>query len=127
MKMVDACDAWATEQRFTLIHRHDETGGDRLRLLDLETKDGRSIPLLASAKLAGASPSVTGEAEVTPEGGRVRYTDPAAKEGGTAARHPPAVLPAIRTLATARAGSLACWWRRFSTAPARTGRRTPPR
>jgi len=107
-EVVDACDAWATRQRFTLMltdrdGQQVETASD---YSTYETKDGRSIRFSLTQSSQGAvSQRVTGEAEVTPEGGRVRYTDPAAKEE---ALPPGTLLPmlhTIRALATARAGS----------------------
>jgi hypothetical protein len=86
-EVVDACDAWATRQRFTLMltdrdGQQVETASD---YSTYETKDGRSIRFSLTQSSQGAvSQRVTGEAEVTPEGGRVRYTDPAAKEEATA-------------------------------------------
>lgn len=106
-EVVDACDGWATRQRFTLIltdrdGQEIETGSD---YSTYETKDGRSIRFSLTQTTGGAvSQRISGEAEVTPEGGTARYVDPEAKEE----RLPPGtllpMLHTIRTLAAARAG-----------------------
>ncbi|MBL6456526.1 cell envelope integrity EipB family protein [Belnapia sp. T6] len=106
-EVVDACDGWATRQRFqlTLTDRDGtevETASD---YSTYETKDGRSIRFSLTQTSQGAvSQRVAGEAEVTPEGGRVRYTAPEAKE---VPLPPGTLLPmlhTIRTLAASRAG-----------------------
>lgn len=107
-EVVDACDGWATRQRFTL-NLTDRDGQEVETASDYstyESKDGRRIRFSLTQTSQGAvSQRVAGEAEVTPQGGTVRYTEPEAKElplpQGT-------LLPmqhTIRALAAARAGT----------------------
>ncbi len=105
-EVVDACDGWATRQRFQLTLT-DRDGTDVETTSDYstyETKDGRSIRFSLTQTSQGAvSQRVAGDAEVTPEGGTVRYTEPSTKQevlpGGTLLP----MLHTIRTLAAARA------------------------
>lgn len=106
-EVMDACDGWATRQRFTLVltdrdGREIETGSD---YSTYETKDGRRIRFSLTQTTQGAvSQRVSGEADVTAEGGRVRYADPEAKEE---ALPPGTLLPmlhTIRALEAARGG-----------------------
>lgn len=106
-EVVDACEGWATRQRFSLtITDRDgqevETASD---YSTYETKDGRSLRFSLTQTSQGAvSQRVAGEAEVRPDGGTVRYTEPQAKEE---ALPPGTLLPmlhTVRALATARAG-----------------------
>jgi hypothetical protein len=107
-EVVDACDGWATRQRFTLTltdrdGQEVETASD---YSTYESKDGRRIRFSLTQTSQGAvSQRVAGEAEVMTQGGTVRYTEPEAKEvplpQGT-------LLPmqhTIRALAAARAGT----------------------
>lgn len=107
-EVVDACDGWATRQRFSLTLT-DRDGQDVETASDYstyETKDGRSIRFSLTQTSQGAvSQHILGDAEVTPEGGRVRYTEPMAKEE---ALPPGTLLPmlhTVRSLAAARSGS----------------------
>jgi EipB-like len=107
-EVMDACDGWATRQRFSLIltdrdGQERETGSD---YSTYETKDGRSLRFSLTQTTQGAvSQRVAGEAEVGPDGsGRARYTDPASKEE---ALPPGTLLPMLHTihaLAAARGG-----------------------
>jgi hypothetical protein len=106
-EVVDACDGWATRQRFQLTIT-DRDGTEVETTSDYstyETKDGRSIRFSLTQTSQGAvSQRVSGEAQVTPEGGTVRYVDPEAKQ---VALPPGTLLPmlhTIRTLAAARGG-----------------------
>ncbi len=108
-EVVDACDGWATRQRFTLVltDRDGEVVESASDYSTYETKDGRSIRFSLTQTSQGAvSQRVSGEAEVAPDGaGRVRYVDPEQKEE---ALPPGTLLPmlhTIRSLAAARAGS----------------------
>lgn len=106
-EVIDACEGWATRQRFqlTLTDRDGtevETASD---YSTYETKDGRRLRFSLTQTSQGAvSQRVVGEAEVTPEGGTIRYSEPEAKQE---ALPPGTLLPmlhTIRTLAAARAG-----------------------
>jgi hypothetical protein len=107
-EVIDACDGWATRQRFQL-NLTDRDGTEVETASDYstyETKDGTSIRFSLTQTSQGAvSQRVAGEAQVTPQGGTVRYTEPEAKEE---ALPPGTLLPmlhTIRSLAAARAGS----------------------
>jgi hypothetical protein len=108
-EVMDACDGWATRQRFSLIltdrdGQELETGSD---YSTYETKDGRSLRFSLTQTTQGAvSQRVAGEAEVAADGsgGRARYTDPASKEE---VLPPGTLLPMLHTihaLAAARGG-----------------------
>jgi hypothetical protein len=106
-EVVDACDAWATRQRFNLVisDRDNNTIETTSDYSTLEGKDGASLRFSLTQMTEGAVTSrVAGEAQVTPEGGRIRYTEPRAAEE---ALPPGTLLPmrhTIRSLAVARAG-----------------------
>ena len=103
----DACEAWATRQRFTLVVR-DRDGNSIETTSDystLEAKDGRSLRFSLTQITEGAVTSrVSGEATMTETGGRVVFADPTPNE----MRLPPGTLfpmvHTIRSLAAARAG-----------------------
>ncbi|MBY0334580.1 MAG: cell envelope integrity EipB family protein [Acetobacteraceae bacterium] len=83
-EVMDACDGWATRQRFTLVltsrdGQEIDTGSD---YSTFETKDGRRIRFSLTQTTQGAVTSrISGEAEVAPDGtGRARYVDPEPKE-----------------------------------------------
>ncbi len=114
-EVMDACDGWATRQRFTLVLTDQDgqtidTGSD---YSTYETKDGRRIRFSLTQTTQGAVTSrVSGEAEITPEGGvlgapgpgTVRYENPVPNEE---ALPPGTMLPTmhtIRALAMARRG-----------------------
>lgn len=114
-EVMDACDGWATRQRFTLeLTDQDgqtiDTGSD---YSTYETKDGRRLRFSITQTTQGAVTSrISGEADITPEGGvpgapgpgTVRYENPVASE---AALPPGTMLPTmhtIRALAAARRG-----------------------
>ena len=108
-EVVDACDGWATRQRFTLAltDRDGQNVDTASDYSTYETKDGRKIRFSLTQMSQGAvSQRVSGEAEVSPDGGgRVLYKDPEQKEE---ALPPGTLLPmlhTIRSLAAARAGS----------------------
>jgi hypothetical protein len=109
-EVVDACDGWATRQRFTLVltDRDGQVVESASDYSTYETKDGRSIRFsLIQTSQGAVSQRVSGEAEVAPGdgGGRVRYAEPEQKEE---ALPPGTLLPmlhTIRSLAAARSGS----------------------
>jgi hypothetical protein len=106
-EVVDACDAWASRQRFTLII--EDRDGNRIETSSdyatLEGKNGRALRFSLTQTTEGAvTARVAGEAEATQEGGKVRYTEPEARE---MALPPGTMLPTIHTiraLAAARNG-----------------------
>ncbi len=107
-EVVDACDGWATRQRFQL-RLTDRDGQDVETASDystFETKDGRSIRFSLTQTSQGAvSQRIAGEAEVTPEGGTVKYTEPEAKQEDLPKGTLLPMLHTIRSLAAARAGT----------------------
>ncbi|HZH46204.1 MAG TPA: cell envelope integrity EipB family protein [Roseococcus sp.] len=106
-EVVDACDAWASRQRFTLIvtDRDGNTVETSSDYATLEAKDGSALRFSLTQITEGAvTQRVAGEASVTPEGGRIRYAEPTATEE---ALPPGTLLPmrhTIRSLAAARSG-----------------------
>src|SRR3954451_5985200 len=106
-EVVDACDGWATRQRFQL-RLTDRDGQDVETASDystFETKDGKKIRFSLTQTSQGAvSQRVAGDAEVTPEGGTVKYTEPEAKEEDLPKGTLLPMLHTIRALAAARAG-----------------------
>lgn len=107
-EVVDSCDGWATRQRFQL-RLTDRDGQDVETASDystFETKDGRSLRFSLTQTSQGAvSQRVAGEAEVTAEGGTVRYTEPEAKQEDLPKGTLLPMLHTIRSLAGSRAGS----------------------
>ena len=106
-EILDACDAWAARQRFSLIVEDAqgnliETGSE---YTTLEAKDGSRLRFSLVQTTEGAvTARVAGTAELTPEGGVIRYTEPAPAE---VALPPGTLLPSahtLRALAAARAG-----------------------
>jgi hypothetical protein len=106
-EVVDACDAWAVRQRFTLIVE-DRDGNSIETSSDystLEAKDGTRLRFSLTQITEGAVTSrVAGTAELTPQGGTVRYTEPASVEEPLPAGTLLPMLHTIRSLAAARAG-----------------------
>ena len=106
-EVLDACDGWATRQRFSLVltdrdGQEVDTGSD---YATYETKDGRRIRFSLTQTTQGAVTSrISGEAEITPEGGRVRYTDPEPKEEPLPPGTLLPMLHTIRALEAARRG-----------------------
>jgi len=105
--ILDACESWAARQRFTLIIQ--DRDGNSIETSSeyntLEAKDGSRLRFSLSQITEGAVTSrISGTAELTPQGGVVRYTEPAVAEE----RLPPdtllPMLHTIRSLAAARAG-----------------------
>ena len=103
----DACEAWVTRQRFTLVVR-DRDGNSIETTSDystLEAKDGRSLRFSLTQITEGAVTSrVSGEASMAEAGGRVVFADPTPNE---MTLPPGTMFPmahTIRALATARAG-----------------------
>jgi envelope integrity protein B len=109
-EVVDACDGWATRQRFTLVltDRDGQVVESASDYSTYETKDGRTMRFSLTQTSHGAvSQRVSGEAEVGPGGGsgKARYVDPEPKEE---ALPPGTLLPmlhTIRSLAAAKSGS----------------------
>ena len=106
-EIVDACEAWASRQRFTL--RIGDRDGNQIETSSdyntLEAKDGRALRFSLTQITEGAvTQRLSGEARLTPEGGVVRYAEPA----NTEERLPPGtMLPmihTIRAIAAAREG-----------------------
>lgn len=106
-EVIDACDAWASRQRFTLLvgDRDGNIVETTSDYATLEAKDGSRLRFSLTQMTGGAVTSrVAGEATITPEGGRIRYQEPAATEEDLP---PGTILPmihTIRSLAAARAG-----------------------
>ncbi|WP_254452544.1 cell envelope integrity EipB family protein [Roseicella sp. DB1501] len=107
-EVVDSCDGWATRQRFQL-RLTDRDGQDVETASDystFETKDGKKIRFSLTQTSQGAvSQRVAGEAEVTPDGGTVTYTEPEQKEEALPKGTLLPMLHTIRSLAAARAGT----------------------
>lgn len=103
----DACEAWATRQRFTLVVR-DRDGNAIETTSDystLEGKDGRSLRFSLTQITEGAVTSrVSGEATMGEGGGRVVFTDPAPNEMRLPAGTLFPMVHTIRALAVARSG-----------------------
>jgi len=98
-EIVDACDGWATRQRFSLTLT-DREGTEMETASDYatwETKDGRRLRFTLTQMTQGAvTQRIAGEAEIGPDGsGIARYTEPEAKEE----RLPPGtLLPNLHTI-----------------------------
>lgn len=106
-EIIDACDAWASRQRFTL--QIEDRDGNRIETSSdystLEGKDGRSLRFTLTQITEGAVTSrVAGEARLTPEGGTIRYSEPAAAEEPLPPETMLPMIHTIRSLAAARAG-----------------------
>lgn len=107
-EMIDACESWATRQRFSMTLRiregtELETGSD---YATLESMDGRNLRFSLTQVTQGAvSSRVAGQAELGPDGsGIARYSEPEAKELPIP---PGTLLPNTHTVAAlnaARAG-----------------------
>ena len=107
-EVVDACDGWATRQRFSLtIADADgteiETASD---YATYESKDGRRLRFTLTQMTQGAvTQRIAGEAEIGADGaGRVRYTEPEQKEERLPAGTLLPNLHTIHSLNAARAG-----------------------
>jgi hypothetical protein len=107
-EIIDACESWASRQRFTMTLRNREgteleTGSD---YATLESMDGRNLRFSLTHMTQGAVKSrVAGQAELTADGsGVARYSEPEVKELPIP---PGTLLPNTHTIATlnaARAG-----------------------
>lgn len=98
-EVADACEGWATRQRFTLTlaTRAGETIDTTSDYSTYEAKDGRSMRFSLVQSAQGAvSQRISGTAELKPDGtGLVRYTEPEAKE----MQLPPGtLLPMLHTM-----------------------------
>jgi len=83
-EIIDACERWASRQRFTMTLRNREgteleTGSD---YATLESMDGRTLRFSLTQVTQGAvSSRVVGQAELGPDGsGVARYSEPEVKE-----------------------------------------------
>lgn len=106
-EVMDACEGWATRQRFTLVLTNRD--GQRIETASdystYETKDGRRIRFSLTQTTQGAvSQRLAGEAEVTEAGGTVRYAEPEAKEVALPSGTLLPMLHTIRALQAARDG-----------------------
>ena len=107
-ELIDACESWASRQRFTMTLRNREgteleTGSD---YATLESMDGRNLRFSLTHMTQGAVKSrVAGQAELTADGsGVARYSEPEVKELPIP---PGTLLPNTHTIAAlnaARAG-----------------------
>ncbi|MCA3378959.1 MAG: cell envelope integrity EipB family protein [Roseomonas sp.] len=107
-ELIDACESWASRQRFTMTLRNREgteleTGSD---YATLESMDGRNLRFSLTQVTQGAvSSRVVGQAELVADGsGVARYSEPEAKELPIP---PGTLLPNTHTIAAlnaARAG-----------------------
>lgn len=107
-ELVDACDSWASRQRFTLTLTDRE--GTQIETASdystVESKDGRRLRFTLTQMTQGAvTQRIAGEAELAADGsGMIRYTEPEVSEERLA---PGTLLPnrhTIVTLNAARAG-----------------------
>lgn len=102
-EVVDACDGWATRQRLTLTLT-DRDGNQVESVSDYntyESRDGTRLRFSLTQTSQGAVSSRTqGEAEVTPQGGTVRYEQPATRQ---VALPPGTLLPMAHTIAALNA------------------------
>lgn len=108
-EVVDACEGWATRQRFslTLTDRDGQEIETTSDYSTFESKDGRRLRFSLTQTSQGAvSQRVAGEAELQADGGggRVRYEQPAAKEERLPAGTLLPTLHTIKALNAARAG-----------------------
>ena len=106
-EVVDACDAWASRQRFTLVisDRDGNTIETSSDYSTLEAKDGSSIRFSLTQMTEGAVTSrVAGEATLTPQGGRAVYSEPANTQEDLPASTILPMTHTLRALAAARAG-----------------------
>lgn len=103
-ELVDACDGWATRQRFTLTLT-DREGTEIETASDystFETKDGRRLRFTLTQLTQGAvTQRIAGEAELNANGsGVIRYSEPEVKEERLAAG---TMLPNAHTIITLNA------------------------
>ncbi len=106
-EVIDACDAWASRQRFTLLvgDRDGNVIETTSDYATLEAKDGSSLRFSLTQMTGGAITSrVSGEATITPAGGRVRYQEPAATEEPLPEGTILPMIHTLRSLAAARNG-----------------------
>jgi len=107
-EVIDSCDGWATRQRFQL-RLTDRDGQDVETTSDystFETKDGKRIRFSLTQTSQGAvSQRIAGDAEVTGEGGTVRYTEPETKQEDLPKGTLLPMLHTVRSLAAARANT----------------------
>jgi len=103
-ELVDACDSWASRQRFTLTLT-DREGTEIETTSDystVESKDGRHLRFTLTQMTQGTvTQRIAGEAELGADGsGVIRYAEPAASEERLA---PGTLLPNRHTIVTLNA------------------------
>jgi len=103
-ELVDACDSWASRQRFTLTLT-DREGTEIETTSDystVESKDGRHLRFTLTQMTQGTvTQRIAGEAELGADGsGVIRYAEPAANEERLA---PGTLLPNRHTIVTLNA------------------------
>ncbi|WP_424812541.1 EipB family protein [Roseococcus sp. YIM B11640] len=106
-EVVDACDAWASRQRFTLVlsDRDGNTIETSSDYATLESKDGTRLRFSLTQMTEGAVTSrIAGEATLTPEGGRVQYSEPSGEAEDLPRGTILPMVHTLRSLAAARAG-----------------------
>ncbi|UPY36103.1 DUF1849 family protein [Sediminicoccus sp. KRV36] len=106
-EVIDACDAWASRQRFTLLvsDRDGNVVETTSDYATLEAKDGSSLRFSLTQTTGGAVTSrVAGDASITATGGRIRYQEPAATEEDLPEGTILPMIHTLRSLAAARAG-----------------------
>jgi len=106
-EVIDACDAWASRQRFTLLvgDRDGNVIETTSDYATLEAKDGSSFRFSLTQMTGGAITSrVSGDATITPAGGRIRYQEPAATEESLPEGTILPMIHTLRSLAAARNG-----------------------
>lgn len=106
-EVIDACDAWASRQRFTLLvsDRDGNVVETTSDYATLEAKDGTALRFSLTQMTGGAITSrVAGEATITATGGRIRYQEPAPTEDDLPEGTILPMIHTLRSLAAARAG-----------------------
>ncbi|MCS6891374.1 MAG: cell envelope integrity EipB family protein [Rhodovarius sp.] len=103
----DACEGWATRQRFRLIV--EDQDGNRVETVSehatFEAKDGSALRFSLTQVTEGAvTQRIRGEAVMGPDGGRVVFQDPVPTERRLAPGTLFPMLHTIRALAAARQG-----------------------
>jgi len=107
-EVVDQCDSWTSQQRFTLaLTLRDGTATERLSdYVTWEAKDGRSMRFRLRQVVDGAlAQTIVGEARLGADGaGRVRYREPTEQEIALPRGTLFPMIHTLRIVAAARAG-----------------------
>ncbi len=107
-ELVDRCEAWTSQQRFSLaITTRDGTGTERQSdYVTWEAKDGRSMRFRLRQVVDGQlAQSITGEATLKEDGsGVVRYREPSEQEVQLPAGTLFPMIHSLKIFAAARAG-----------------------